>query len=346
MRERPLSPLLELTSSRVKEFLREPEALFWVFAFPVLLALALGFAFREKPPDKVPVGVVEGPGAAAAAAALERSPGVLPRLYSPAAAREALRTGKVSLLVEAGPPVVFRFDPTRPDAQIARLQADDALQRARGRADAFVPREERVAEKGGRYIDFLVPGLLGLNMMGTGMWSIGFSIVTARTRKLLKRLVATPMRRGDYLLAHVLARLVFLTLEVGLLLVAARLAFDVEVRGSFALLAVVCLAGAGTFAGIGLLVASRAQTIEAVSGMMNLVQFPMWILSGVFFSSQRFPDSLQPLIRALPLTALNEALRAVVNEGAGLAAVGGHLLVLALWGGLSFALALRLFRWR
>jgi len=199
-----LRALRERTACRMREFVREPEALFWVFIFPVLLAVVLGFAFREKPPDRIPVGVVSGPGSEAALAALSRSPVLLPRAFAPQAGREALRTGKISLLVEPGPPVVFRFDETRPDSRIARLEAGDAVQRAAGRKDPLPVRAERVTEKGSRYIDFLVPGLLGMNLMGTGIWSLAFSITSARSRRLLKRLVATPMRRSDYLLSQIL----------------------------------------------------------------------------------------------------------------------------------------------
>lgn len=343
---RPGPPLLELTRARLLEFVREPEALFWVFAFPVLLALALGLAFRGKEPEKIPVGVVESPRAAATAEALGRSPGLVARVYPAGAGREALRTGKVSLLVEVEGGPVYRFDPTRPDARAARLEVDDALQRAAGREDPLHPREARVAEPGSRYVDFLVPGLLGMNLMGTGMWGLGFSIVNARTRKLLKRLAATPMRRGEYLLAQMLARLVFLVFEVAVLVGFGRLAFGVEVRGSVAALAFVSLLGAASFSGLGLLVASRTRTIEGVSGLMNLVMLPMWLLSGTFFSWERFPEAAHPFIRALPLTALNDALRAVMTEGRPLSALGLELGVLAVTGVVSFAVALRLFRWQ
>lgn len=346
MTRSPRSPLFELTVARLKEFLREPEALFWVFAFPLLLALALGLAFRGKAPEKIPVGVVDGPRAAATAAALERSPALLPRVYPAGAAREALRTGKVSLLVEDEDGPVYRFDATRPDARAARLEVDDALQRAAGRADPLRPREVRVEEPGSRYIDFLVPGLLGLNLMGTSMWGLGFSIVTARTKKLLKRLAATPMRRSEYLLAQMLARLLFLVFEVALLVGFAVLVFDVEVRGSVAALGLVSLLGAASFAGIGLLVAARARTIEGVSGLMNFVMLPMWLLSGTFFSWERFPEALHPFIRALPLTALNDALRAVMTEGRPLVSLGLELGVLLVSGLVSFLVAVRVFRWQ
>jgi len=314
--------IVELTSARTKEFLREPEALFWVFAFPMLLALVLGFAFREKPPDRVPIAVVAGPHAASRLAALQKSPALLARAMPEDEARSALRRGRVSLLVEEGDAIVFRYDPTRPDARTARVEADDALEAAAGRRNVIAARDEHVQERGSRYIDFLVPGLLGMNLMGTGMWSMGFSVVNARTKKLLKRLIATPMRRSQYLLAQFLSRLVFLVLEVVVLVAFGWIVFGVRVNGSLVLLGVLCLLGAMTFSALGLLTASRARTLEAASGMMNFIMMPMWLCSGVFFSYERFPDAVKPLIRALPLTALNDALRAVINDGAGVTGIG------------------------
>jgi ABC-type multidrug transport system permease subunit len=347
MSSRRYSPLFELTASRMKEFLREPEAVFWVFAFPVLLAIALGFAFRSKGPDKIPVGVVEsGPAATKALETLGRSPVLLPRPFSAAEGREALRTGRISLLVEAGPPVTFHFDETRPDSRIARLEASDVLQRGAGRKDVLPVRSELLTEKGSRYIDFLIPGLLGMNLMGTGIWSIAFSVTTARSRRILKRLVATPMRKGNYLLAQILGRLVFLVPEVVILVGIGWLFFGVAVHGSLLLLLLTCLIGAMTFCGMGLLIGSRVTTIEGASGIANVVLLPMWVLSGVFFSSERFPDAAQPFIRALPLTALNEALRGIMTEGRGLAGVLPQLAILAAWGLVSFAVALRIFKWR
>jgi ABC-2 type transport system permease protein len=337
-------PLLELTLVRFREFIRQPEALFWVFAFPLILAIALGFAFRERAPERIPVGVIEGI-TEDLLAALEQSPALAPRIYAESAGREALRTGKISLLIDRDEAIVYIFDPTRPESRTARLETDDALQRAAGRED-LVPVETRESrEPGSRYIDFLIPGLLGMNLMGTGMWGVGFSVATSRMQKLLKRLAATPMRKSDYFLSHMLSRLLFLFLEVVVIVAFGWIVFDVAVRGSLFLLAIVSLLGAFTFSGLGLLVASRAQTLEGVSGLMNLVMVPMWILSGVFFSSERFPDTMQPLIKALPLTALNDALRSVMIEGSGLMAVAPEIGILALWCVLSFVVALRIFRW-
>ena len=342
----PRHPLVELTVIRFKEFVREPEAIFWVFAFPMLLTMALGFAFREKAPDRIPVGIADGPYAKARLAALAKSPVLQPRVYAEKEGREELRRGKISLLVEGGPLPLYRLDPTRPDARTARVEVDDALQTASGRRDVLVAKEQHVTEQGSRYIDFLVPGLLGMNLMGTGMWSIGFSVVNARLKKLLKRMIATPMKKSHYLLGHFLSRMVWLVLEVAILVAFAWWIFGVEIRGSLALFALICFLGGAAFAGIGLLVASRARTLEAVNGLMNFVMLPMWICSGVFFSYERFPEAAKPFIRALPLTALNDALRAVMNDGAAAAQVVPQLLTLLAWGLVAYVIGLKIFRWQ
>jgi len=339
-------PLVELTLARLREFLREPEALFWVFVFPILMACALGVAFRARGDEPVVVGVVAIAGAQEVTAALQRTPGVTVRALEPGAIARALQRADVQVVVEPGAPPVYHLDPTRAESRLARRTVDDLLQRAAGRVDAFAGRDAPIEAIGSRYIDWLLPGLLGMNIMSTGLWGLGFSIVQARTRKLLKRLIASPMRRRDYLLAQLFGRLVFLGIEVGALLLFGRLAFGVPMRGSLTLVLFTCLVGAVAFGGLGLLVASRARTIEAVSGLLNLVMLPMWVLSGVFFSATNFPAVMQPAIQALPLTALNDALRAVMLEGAGWSEVVSELGLLTVWGAASFAIALRIFRWR
>ncbi len=342
-------PLIELTLARIREFLRQPEAVFWVFGFPLLMSFVLGLAFRNAAPERLPIAVEStAQNAADMAATLSRADTLLGKVMTPEEAAQALRTGKVALVVRAAGTAGFeyRFDPARPESRTARLAVDDALQRAVGRQDIATVREETATEPGARYIDFLIPGLLGLNLMGNGLWGLGFAIVQARTQKLLKRLAATPMKRWHFLLSFMLSRLVFLVLEVAAILSFGYFAFGVKVHGSLASVMLIALIGAMAFAGIGLLIAARTKTIEGVSGLMNLVIVPMWLLSGSFFSAARFPDLLQPFIKALPLTAVNDALRAVMNDGVALPAVALPLGVLAAWGLASFALALRIFRWQ
>ncbi len=342
--------IVELVFVRIREFIREPEAVFWTFVFPLLLAAGLGIAFRNRPPETVRIGVAGTTGTAEQTAmALRSSEKLLVDIYpTDSAAAHALSTGVVTLIVarDSGGGVTYQFDPSRPEAQTARLVVDEALQRAAGRTDPLTVREAPATARGSRYIDFLIPGLLGLNLMGSGIWSIAFSIVTARNKKLLKRLVATPMSRAEYLLSFLLSRLLFLIAEVVVLVGFGALVFDVPVRGSLVTLGIVCLVAALAFNALGLLVSSRAKTVEAVSGLANLVMLPMWIFSGVFFSASNFPEAMQPVIRALPLTATVDALRATMLQGAPLASLGVELAVITGWLVVSFVVALRIFRWR
>lgn len=345
------SSLFELTKARVLETAREPSILFWVFGFPMLLAVVLGLAFRSAPVESIPVAVVEeGEASEWAIVALEDHETFSVESLGSAAADEALRLGRVEVVVDAREPgesrrLTYRFDPTRPTSRVARFRVDDALQRAAGRTDPAATADREVTESGARYIDFLIPGLIGLNLMGSSMWGIGFAIVVMRTKKLLKRFVASPMRRSDFLLSVMGSRLLFLAIEVVFLVLFGWLVFGVVVRGSFAALAVVSCLGAASFAGVAMLVASRVKTVEVASGLMNLVMIPMWLCSGSFFSYERFPEWLHPVVKALPLTALNDALRAVMNEGAPLLASWPEAAVMLGWGILGFGVSLKIFRW-
>ena len=344
-----LHPLFELTAMRVREFLREKEAVFWVFVFPVLMTFALGIAFRNTAPDQTPVAIEVTTEAKAneVAQMLSGAPEIRATVMNASEAAQALRSGKVSIVVRPeNDTFEYRFDPTRPESRAARLMIDDVLQRGKGRADVVRVGEEQITEPGARYVDFLVPGLIGMNLMGSGLWGLGFTVVIARSRKILKRFAATPMRRSHYLFSFMLSRLVFLVLEVAAVIVFAWLVFDFTVRGSWLSLILITVLGGFTFSGIGLLVAARPTTIEGVSGLMNFIMLPMWLLSGTFFSSERFPQVLQPFIQALPLTALNNLLRAVMNEGAGLASNWIPIAVLLAWCVVSFVVALKIFKWQ
>lgn len=347
------SALWQLTLARFREFYREPAALFWVYGFPLILAFALGLAFRERPVPASTIDVQLDPANPAAAEKLRDSlandPALKVAVHDESTCRQRLRTSKTDLVVVPQPGTSagheFLFDATRSESVLARNAADRALVRA-AYPQAPVAPEKAVAEPGGRYIDFLIPGLLGINLLGGGLFGVGFVAADLRVRKLLKRFQATPMRRSDFLLSLMLSRLVFTLIDVALLLAFAYWVFDIRVRGNPLALTVLIAAGGASFAGLGLLVGSRARTIETVAGLVNAVMLPMYVLSGVFFSSSRFPDWMQPFIQVLPLTALNDGLRAVMNDGAGFEALGYPLFIVSLWGVLCFALAFRIFRWR
>ena len=339
-------PVIELTLTRVREFVREPEALFWTFVFPIVMSLVMAMAFPSRGGQPVPVGVAAGSGAESVRQALSAAPEITLKDIPPGGEQRALREGEVHVIVVPTSPPAYQFDQARSESRTARLVVDAVLKRAAGRVDPWTAREEAVKVPGSRYVDWLIPGLVAMGIMSNGMWGVAFSIVQARMRKLLKRMVASPMQKREYLLAHLLARLLFLAPEVAVPLGFGVLAFGMPVNGSVGAIAVVTLLGSLAFGAFGLLLATRARTFEAVSGLMNMAMLPMWLLSGVFFSSSNFPASVQPAIQILPLTALVDALRAVVLEGASLASVHRQLIVLGCWAVVPFALALRLFRWR
>ena len=320
-------PVVELTLARLREFVREPEALFWTFLFPIIMSVAMAFAFPAGGAQTVRVGIAPGPGSDAL--------------------RQALSSAKDVVVKELpGGPPTYRFDPMRDESRLARLVVDDVLKGVAGRQEPWRAKEDLIEIPGSRYVDWLIPGIIGLSIMNNGLWSIGFMTVQARLRKLLKRLAASPMRKRDYLMAPVLARLVFLGPEVAAPLLFGVIAFGMPVRGGFIGIGTVAIFGALMFGALGLLMGSRARTFEAASGLMNMMSVPMWVLSGVFFAASNFPDAVQPFIQMLPLTALVDAMRAVILEGASLTAIRNELAIMAGWTILPFAIALKIFKWR
>jgi ABC-type multidrug transport system permease subunit len=351
-------PIWQLTQVRIREFLRQPAAVFWVYGFPILMMLSLGIAFRDDQREEVRVDLVATDGARASG---ESTPPALAALRDKLAGdqrfhvvlepsenwQKRLQAGKTDLVVEVSPQGARQFwiEPHRTESRLAQYAVEAKLLES-AQSQAAAPAVKRLEAPGSRYIDFLLPGMIGMGLMGGGLWGVGFVVVDMRVRKLLKRFLATPMRRSDFLLAIMTSRLVFTLADIVVLLFFGYLVFDVRCQGSYLDLTFAVLLGAAAFAGIGLLVASRAQTLETVSGLMNLVMLPMWVFSGVFFSSERFPDVAQPIINLLPLTALNQLLRGIILEGHSLPALLPQIAILAAYGGITFAVALRVFRWR
>jgi len=380
MATRKYSPIWQIMLSRLKEFLRAPGAVFWVYGFPIIMMLALGSAFHDNPHEEIAVDVVsaqDGDRASRAGSVPAGDPGSTSSLNAAdehtsdadsigsiekILARDArfkikslpnedwqkrLQAGKTDLVIEARSDGSYQLwdEPHRTESRLARYAVEAAL--LRGQSPSSPAAEVKHLQKpGSRYIDFLLPGMIGMGLMGGGLWGIGFVVVDMRMRKLLKRFLATPMRKSDFLLGVMCSRLLFTLGDIVVLLVFGYLVFNVRTQGSYFDLVVAVLLGSAAFAGIGLLVASRAETLETVSGLMNLVMLPMWILSGVFFSSERFPEAAQPFINLLPLTALNQLLRGIILEGKSLGGMWPQAAILAVYATTTFAAALRFFRWR
>jgi len=338
------SSLFQLTAVRFRLFLREPEAIFWTFIFPIILAVGLGLAFRNRPADVLQVAATTPQ----LTQKLASDNGLTASTMNEADAQHALATGSILLFAidKQNGTVTYKYDDTNPDARTARLIADRAIQTSSGQQDKVHTESQLTHEKGARYIDFVVPGLLGMNLMGPAIWGLGFAIVEARQKKLLKRLVASPMPKWQYLASFLLSRIVMLAIEVIVFLGFAAVAFGVPFRGSLWQLGLLCILISLSFSALGLLTASRAKTMEAASGLMNLVMLPMWILSGVFFSASRFPAVIQPFVRALPLTAAIDTLRGNMLQGQGMSQMIAPIAILLAWLVVPFAVSLKIFRWR
>lgn len=358
------SAYLQLTLARFREFTREPAAVFWVYGFPLLMMIGLGIAFRNQSVEKIKVLIPASPYADKLLAACDGDQRIEARIASEEECRTQLRIGKADLVLNAvlaeentgkisnqgsvsfaGIRFEYLFDPTRPGSVLARNAVDDRLQRAAGRQDVVTASDREIVEPGGRYIDFLIPGLLGMGIMGGGLFGLGYAIVDMRIRKLLKRFMATPMKRSHFLAAVMTSRMLFTIPEMLFLLVVARLLFGVVIHGNYLAVGLLIFLGTIEFAGIGLLVASRAKTIETVSGLINLVMLPMWMASGIFFSYERFPAVIQPVIRLLPLTPLIDSLRAVMLEDRPIETLLPQIGIMLAWTIVTFLLALRWFRW-
>ncbi len=347
------NPLKELIVSRVKEFFREPEAIFWVYVFPIILAGGLGLAFRDQPPPDLVVGIVAEE-QSAFVKNLGEIEGFSYKTIEIEAGKKEVTSGKIDLLVVPPKPATgeneardmeYIFDPAQIKSLLAKERFHAFLQKPKSESDAVAKIDTHLQEPGSRYIDFLLPGIIGMNLLGGGLFGIGFAIVDMRVRKLLKRFLATPMKKAHFFIAVLFSRMVFLVPEMGFLLAVAILGFGLPMNGNWLALFTVILVGSLSFSGIGLLVATRARKLETISGLMNLIMLPMWLLGGIFFTTERFPDAIQPIVQALPLTAVNDALRGVILEGSSLFEIYDELLILGGWGAFGFLLSLKLFRW-
>jgi ABC-2 type transport system permease protein len=341
-------PLVQLCLARLYEFWRRPEALFWTYGFPLIMLLVLGLAFRSNEP--VPAIVeVTGQNAESVIAELGgNTPGIMLQASKDGKWQRRLQSGKVAAVLSvdsAENRYEVWHEPTRVESVAAKLAIELAIAKRDAPASSSVV-ARRLEESGTRYIDFLVPGMLAINLMGGGLWGVGFVIVDMRIRKLLKRLLATPMSRWHFMGSIMLMRLLFSVCEITVIFLFAYFVFGVKCRGSMLELIAVMIVGGASFSAIGLLMASRVQTSEAISGLMNLVMLPMWIVGGVFFSNERFPDAIQIILKALPFVALVDAVRGIMMDGTSITSLIPQIAILIAWGALALVIAVRCFRWK
>lgn len=366
------SILFQLVISQFKLFFREPGVVFWSFGFPVVMAWILGIAFANKGEILRNVAIVtENPAAVSALpkwlheksgtvdnqlsgeAELEWEVGMNAgdqarfrfRAMSEEEAVLALKRGQISLWIEGSPEtnLSYRFDPDNADARLTYLLLETAF---REKISSEIKAEIRpLTMVGIRYVDFLIPGLMAMSIMNACLWGIGWNLIELRIKKLLRRIVATPLRKSIFLISHGLNRMILSAAEMLLLYIFAYFYFDIRIQGSLLALALVFLSGYCAFAGIAILISSRVQNTQSGNGMINIVTMPMFILSGIFFSYHNFPDWLIPYVEVLPLTMLTNSLRGIITEGIGLAQVIQPSLGLFGIGAVCFALGLKLYLW-
>ena len=338
------SPLWQLTLARVRESLREPMALFWVYAFPLVLAIVLGMAFREGPKPKVRIDFVEGQKTEQLREQFATDDFTV-SVQDESEASRRLQRGVTDLVVErdADGKLTYRTEDSRTESRLAEYMF---LSVVNGPPTSDMVKGEPISTTGNRYIDFLIPGLIAMNLMGGGFWGVGFVIVDQRIRGLLKRFHAAPMRRRDFLLSLMLGRIIFVGSEVIILWLVGWAIFGISMAGSWLLFVGLIFLGGAAFSGVGMLMACRAQRAESVSGLISLAMLIQFTFSGIFFSADRFPEAIQPIVQVLPLTALADAMRAVSLDGAGPLTILPDVIILAVWGVVSFTLALLWFRWR
>jgi ABC-2 type transport system permease protein len=342
------SSLYQLTLVHFKTFFREPAILFWAILFPIIMAWVLGVAFANKQETVRTVYVVSSgtpPENLSGEKVIGAETGNAFRIkFHNTTEEEALRAikrGVISLYIQTtGDSIVYHFDPSNPDAQLTHLSLDRSIS-----GDHTNAHVEPLKTIGTRYIDFLIPGLIGLGIMNSCIWGIGWNLIETRMKKLLRRMVATPLRKSVFLGSHILTRIILGSIETILLLLFAFFYFKISITGSIAAFILLFLTGVFAFSGIGILIASRTDKSEVGNGLVNAVTLTMTILSGVFFNYHNFPDWTVPIIQVLPLTLLADGIRAIFVEAAGLREVLVPISILTLTGMVTTFVGLRIFKW-
>jgi ABC-2 type transport system permease protein len=341
--------LVQLIIVQFKTFFREPAVLFWAVLFPIIMAWVLGIAFSNKGESLSTVYVISDsviPEKITGEKVLGEASGNVYKIrFQKASEEEAIRAvkrGLITLFIEVrNDSLIYHFDPRNADAQLTHL----VLERSMAGVSSTNTSIDPLQSTGTRYIDFLIPGMIALGIMNSCIWGIGWTLVENRMKKLLRRMVATPLKKTAFFTSHMITRIVLGTLETILLIVFSYFYFGTRITGSIPAFIVVFLAGIFAFGGIAILMASRTSKAEVASGLVNAITLPMMILSGIFFNYHNFPDWAIPIIQALPLTLVADSIRSIFIEGAGLFDVLRPVLILCAIGLTAFAAGLRAFKW-
>jgi ABC-type multidrug transport system permease subunit len=343
--------LYQLLLVNFRTFFREPAILFWAVFFPIIMAWVLGIAFSNKGESLRTIYVTGGPeihekitGEKVLAEETGNPVRIKFQKTSEAEAVKAIKRGVIVIYIEARKDsLIYYFDPMNSDAQLTHLILERYLSGnpESGSKSSISP----LKAKGTRYIDFLIPGLIALGIMNSCIWGIGWSLIETRMKKLLRRMVATPMKKSVFLSSYIVTRIILGAFEIALLLIFARLYFGTEIEGNLFAFIIVFLAGIFAFSGIAILVASRTAKTEIANGLVNAVTLPMMILSGIFFNYHNFPDWAIPVIQVLPLTLIADSIRSVFIEAAGLTDIIKPVVILLVTGTITFIIGLRSFKW-
>ena len=336
--------------------------MFWSFGFPVLMALGLGLAFSGNKAIVHNIAVVPSyniedtvlnnrlqltENTKVLEKEFDSEYGVAKYIFHVTtwdSASLLMKRGKVaSIITESGNQVQFHCDPLNPEAQLIGIQLDPYFKS--GNPGVFTGKLEKLSTKGMRYIDFLIPGLMGMGIMMSVMWGVCYTLIEKRSKKLLRRMVATPMKKSHFLLAQWASRIMVMTIETLILLIFSYFFFKIEIQGQIFALVLMLLAGNFCFFGLSILISSKTDNMQLGNGLISLITTPMMVLSGIFFSYQNFPPWLIKGIKYLPLTQLVDNVRSIFNEGAGILQVADGFLILILMGSICFFLGLRMYKW-
>jgi ABC-type multidrug transport system permease subunit len=360
---------IQLILIRFREFIREPGIVFWSVIFPVAMAWVLGIAFSKQNELVQQVALIrngdlqnpslkeflkDSEKITAEDGAVHYDKIIHNEKLGKTSFKflsiswdeglKMIKRGHVNLLVREYPDSLeYYFDPANPQARTVYIALSSAINNAEHVYDTASINP--LTQQGNRYIDFLIPGLIAMGVMNSLLWGISYALIEMRSKKLLRRMIATPMKKSEFLISHFAARLTLTVIEAGLLFTFAFFYFSISVQGSLLALATVFLSGNIAFSGIAILISARTANSRIGTGLINVITMPMTVLSGVFFSYHNFPDSVIPIIEKMPLTMMADSLRGVFIEGFGITQVAVNSSVLFALGIICFLIGLRIYKW-